>query len=139
MADPRSLIGRPVAIVEDAVDTDSADHRNSVQQRLRANSSIMNMKKLLGTFWPLIVLSLGSHWASPGSEARSPPCPRQKALRPVKRSAVNVSCLDTVWQPLLVSFLLFHGAQGLALALTELSNGAKRLTINPAVNSCQSR
>jgi hypothetical protein len=48
--DPRGAVGRPAAIVDEAIDTDSADHRNSVHQRLRANSSIMNMKKLLGTF-----------------------------------------------------------------------------------------
>jgi hypothetical protein len=35
-------------ISDDAVDLDSPDHRNSVHQRLRANSSIMQVKKLLG-------------------------------------------------------------------------------------------
>ena len=35
-------------ISDDAIDLDGADHRNSVQQRLRANSSIMQLKKILG-------------------------------------------------------------------------------------------
>jgi hypothetical protein len=54
MAESRSSIEASSAI--DSIDTDSADHRNSVHQRLRANSTIMQVKKLLGKLYPLLFL-----------------------------------------------------------------------------------
>jgi hypothetical protein len=39
----------PVDAVED-IDVDNEMHKNSVHQRLRANSSIMQVKKILGKF-----------------------------------------------------------------------------------------
>jgi hypothetical protein len=45
MADPRAA---EASSAIEFVDDDSAAHRNSVNQRLRANSTIMQVKKLLG-------------------------------------------------------------------------------------------
>ena len=41
----------PEDAVED-IDVDGETHKNSVHQRLRANSSIMQVKKLLGMSFP---------------------------------------------------------------------------------------
>lgn len=41
----------PEDVVEE-IDADNDVHRNSVHQRLRANSSIMQVKKILGMFMP---------------------------------------------------------------------------------------
>jgi hypothetical protein len=46
MAETRSSMDASSAI--ESIDEDSTAHRNSVHQRLRANSTIMQVKKLLG-------------------------------------------------------------------------------------------